>query len=562
MVIPESKLRKNIIILVLIIGLSVGYSTARDNGKFGACAVAIEGIADITKLGYHTPQSSLQPVILNKPGHITHHVSDWTYGGELYKAYQDPAQFNQSPYPFRVIEISMTFYIHQAGRIYVSGDIEHVDHSQPNRPFPGSIIALTQHYEIEIPTGGYYKICIPLEKPVMVNGPYFVGFYVDLEDTYQRIDPAIGPTTGDYYNYNVWDKDIGYINLHDNDYYNFPGSLCLYSSGFPGGSNNSTSRNTNDPAPAIVLLSPDRKTVSPGIIKLWAADISGSKIIESVTFEYKESGENWKTIGHDTNGLSNLRNGLDPVSNNDCFSYDWDCRNVPTGSYRIRAMVIDSLGRVDIDSQIVTIQPPMPREYSDIGQSNPDVKHSSTKRFKNTTGIKICGPYAGALAIQSLYNKGHSNLYREGDTYLTFESILQRLSESMRTEKNNGTYDENFYLGLNRYILTHDNNVKLNVYHTPKSMDLSDLHNNGNVLVLAVSGDVGLFLFVDKIDQSNKITVIHPADGKRIETVIQNGVSGLELHFDDNRYSIDKVFALSGRAIRNLRVELDTDGIK
>ena len=108
-------------------------------------------------------------------------IDSWVTGNELYKAYIDPSLGCADPYPFAVTEINMPMTFALAADIYASVDIEAVDLTDPSCPFPGDLISLSSQYQLTAPEPGVYSIWIPLDSPVIVNGPFFAGFFIGVQ---------------------------------------------------------------------------------------------------------------------------------------------------------------------------------------------------------------------------------------------------------------------------------------------------------------------------------------------------------------------------------------------
>jgi hypothetical protein len=172
-------------------------------------------------------------------------VDGWVTGNELYKNYLDPALSCQDPYPFSITEINMPMYFASPTAIIVSVDIEDVYYSTPDCPWPDTVLAISSDYELRIAAEGLYDIWIPLDEPVVVKGPFFAGFFIG-----NTIDTSAGAAvmTGSNssvscLSYNIWDEQIGFVDLTNNALWNFPGQLVLNAAGIAGGVKSLLSRN-------------------------------------------------------------------------------------------------------------------------------------------------------------------------------------------------------------------------------------------------------------------------------------------------------------------------------
>jgi len=222
---------------------------------------------------------------------IVWQIDSWVVGAELYKSYLDPDLCCENAYPYTIVEVNMPMSFAASTDIYVSVDIEGVDSSDPSCPVPGELLSISSEYGLTVPEAGVYNIWIPLDTPCVVNGPFFAGFYIaNTLDVYSGAavitddDPALCVS------YNIWDTEIGYIDLCNNDYYSFPGRLILYVSGIPGGGGNTT-----QPEPVVELVSHNFNDTLFSNAEIWANETAGSDIIDYVSFEYSTGGNYYKT---------------------------------------------------------------------------------------------------------------------------------------------------------------------------------------------------------------------------------------------------------------------------
>jgi hypothetical protein len=166
---------------------------------------------------------------------ITHYL----YGPELYKSYQNPALACEGPYPFSVEKIYIVLWFGAACEFDVSVDVETVDMTEPSCPFPGELVAISSNYTVTVPGEGLYQIEIPLDSPVLVDEPYFAGFYfASYVDTLANPCLVTDDVPTPCVSYNIWDTTIGYVDLYDvpvGESPSFPGRLLLFSVGTPGG---------------------------------------------------------------------------------------------------------------------------------------------------------------------------------------------------------------------------------------------------------------------------------------------------------------------------------------
>ncbi|MCK4301213.1 MAG: hypothetical protein KAW91_00480, partial [candidate division Zixibacteria bacterium] len=151
-------------------------------------------------------------------------IDNWVVGDELYKVLLDPAASCNISYPFSVTEVHIIMYFYAPTSLIYGGDIEDVDYSNPTCPVPDTLIALSPNYQDEVPSADLWDIWVDFDPPVVVNGPFFAGFYIG-----GGIDPASAPAVVTDDNpvlcssYNMWDESVGWVDLSNNQWYSFPG---------------------------------------------------------------------------------------------------------------------------------------------------------------------------------------------------------------------------------------------------------------------------------------------------------------------------------------------------
>jgi hypothetical protein len=535
-------------------------------------------------------------------------ISQWLTGAELYKSYQDPSLTCTDPYPFTVQSVEMVIYFGKLCTLFVSVDVESADLSTPACPFPGNLLTLSSEYQFIIPSAGLYLIAVPLDTPEVVNGPYFSGFYIS-----NIIDTSInaGLVTDSpgvvvkCVSYNIWDTAVGYIDLADNAYYDFPGRLLLFSHGMTGGSG-------QQPEPSITLLKPAISEIVTGPAKLWASENSGSTIIDSVRFDQKNS-TTWSRIGRDADGSRAIRNGVDPSGTGEGFTLDWNYSLLTEGTWWLKAAVYDTLGRMDVDSHQVSVDPTPPdltmteptpidsiclpmtiqvssvdenitqvafykkfaatdytasvitlnqANYGNVNGNAADGNHIATGEF----GDYYCGPVAGAIAVKYWFDKGFIYGMREGSKYISIDTVVERLAANMRTRANKGTYDDLFFGGLQQYTETHGNELVLNCYRSPDYYRFRTLFQEKELLVvLAISGTPGAYLVASKvsglIDNQGRfpIQVSNPMTGTAVDIYMRNVTNGAEIYFNSVWHPLDMIITVDGYSHTVTRDLLGTD---
>lgn len=163
-------------------------------------------------------------------------IDGWVAGNELYKGYCDPAATcGSGAYPYTVVEINMPMYFFGATDLVLSVDVEEVDLTNPFCPVPGALLTASAEYTFNIPGTGLYDIWVPLDEPFVVNGPFFAGVFIgNMLDVADSPAVVIDSFPVQCTSYNIWDTNIGFIDLTNNSYWNFPGRLVLYASGVTG----------------------------------------------------------------------------------------------------------------------------------------------------------------------------------------------------------------------------------------------------------------------------------------------------------------------------------------
>jgi len=507
-------------------------------------------------------------------------VSHWLLGNELYKSYQNPGLSCDGPYPFTVEEIYMVLWFDYATTIYVSVDVESADVTNPGCPFPGDLLSLSSTYEVVIPGGGLYQVAVPLDSPAVVDEPYFVGFYfADDVDTLSGASPVTDQVPVPCVSYNIWDAEIGFVDLYDTGFPSFPqfpGRLLLYSSGIPGGFGG------EEPEPSVTIIKPNYNEIVVEDIIIWAAETSGSNIIDYIKFDYRTDNGAWTEIGLDEDGSRAMRNGIDPSVPGDGFTMPWDYSGLTEGNYWLKATVYDTLGRSSVDSIPVSIDPtpPVPfcvnpaktdticlPETLEITTADEDV---SLVKFESKAaamdyeipvvtldqspfGAHYCGPVTGAIAIRYWFDQGNIYCMREGAQYITIDTVAARLADNMLTDENNGTYDDLFYYGLQQYILTHGNELRLNAYRNPDYHDFRTLLQERElILILGLSGEPGLYLVgagvagLEDDQERYAIKVSDPLTGSIMDVYLRNTGGGAEVYYDGSWHNLDLIITVAG----------------
>ncbi|MCX6829485.1 MAG: dockerin type I repeat-containing protein [candidate division Zixibacteria bacterium] len=533
-------------------------------------------------------------------------IQHWVTGAELYKSYQNPTLSCTTPYPFTVLDVQIVMGFERRCTLYVSVDVESADLSTPSCPAPGNLLSISSEYMFNIPGSGLYLLSVPLDSPAVVNDAYFAGFYIS-----NVLDTLIGASvvtdsipalcTG----YNIWDTAIGYIDLANNSYFNFPGRLLLFSSGTTGGSG-------VQPEPSIILLKPGMNELLLGAVKLWGSENSGSTIIDSVRFEDRRNGS-WTRIGIDADGQRALRNGVDPSGTGDGYALDWNYSALTEGAYWLKAAAFDTLGRFDVDSHQVSIDPTPP----DLTMLNPTsmdtlclpTKLEVTSLDENITQVKFerkaapwdfnisitplaqskygdkngnpndgnhaasgeygdyyCGPVVGAMAVKYWFDKGFLYSMREGTSYISVDTVVERLAANMQTRANKGTYDDLFYGGILQYIATHGNELQLDLHRRPDYAEFRTIfQENELTAIMALGGMPGAYVMATGanglLDGQGRypVKIADPISGSIITAYIKNVPGGAQVYYRSSWHDLEMIITVKGYSLTVTRELIGTD---
>jgi hypothetical protein len=470
-------------------------------------------------------------------GPAAYYIYPWVVGDEIYKAYQDPAQACDNPYPFTIDVVQVPLVYLQSGVIYLGVDIEEADRTTPGCPRPGAMLAITPLYEVAL-ENDFYLITIPLDTPVVVNAPYFVGVYIGPEGVPSSAAVVTDTIPLPCVGYNDWGE--GYVDLDtvhniETGEKIFPGRLIMYSSGTVGGSGGLP------PAPSAQFIAPESGQLLGATVDLWANDAAGSDIIERADFEVYRN-NTWTNIGSDALDDPVLRNGVTASGAGNGLSLAWNTTGLTEGDYQLRVLLTDTLGRKDTTVVPVRIDPtpPFPAiQQPSLGQNVcgnllvrvvcPDEnlsfvsfeKKAVTKELSlpitiinqrlggdmnnnpndgnpasnGEFGDYCAGPASAAMAVKYWYGKGYSGILTEGTSVLSDVQLMARLFSAMNVEDNMGTLDEEFVAGLRGYILSHGSQFQLYVDRGPTmNRLLSWLGDLEYAVMVGVSGTPGFWL--------------------------------------------------------------------
>ena len=439
-------------------------------------------------------------------------IIGWIIGNEVYKVYQDPEELCPGAYPFTITEAHFLLNVDSAIGVPIRVDIETVDLSVDSAcPFPGEVIHSNLGGFINFPGPGLFDVVVPLDSPVVVNKPYFLGLH--FEDTV-FFEQGLSLVTDGLQllcrNYNLWDSSIGFLDLGDDravrqaayppehccfngppdaptcpDCFDFDGSLIFYSVGEPGGE-------PPEPEPSVAFIGPRDKDTLYSSMDFWIGEAAGSQIIDSAVFWY-DGGSGWNRLGIDTDKSATVRK-VSASGPGVGYSYFWDFSSMPEGDYSLKAAFYDTLGREVADSIGVYLEPtpPVPaltsHSYLDvfcdtttITYTNPDENASLVLYFRKTAslvhskslinvnqfafgdangtaldgnlaangefGDYYGGPAVGAIAIKYWFDQGYTQSMG-GGTPMTITATAELLADFMLTRENLGTDDFRFIEGF------------------------------------------------------------------------------------------------------------------
>ena len=517
---------------------------------------------------------------------------DWMVGDEIYYAYQDLQFYNfncDTTYPFVVTHIGQTLVLNDAGTINMQVFLATVDpiYSSPACPVPYEMIYLSDEYAVDIPEAGVYSIAIALEQPTPVYGPYFACIYYgsDMSALY----PGLALDTTPYLciNYNDWGE--GLTDLAQNDYYNFPGSIHLFSVGY--------SKAGLQPQPHFIMPG-DSGTVLPGNI-IWVAELRDTIPYEGASFEYFKAGQ-WYKFGADFDGRIALRSGVEPATTDDGWSTVWQPYGLNEGNYLLRVSIadVDSTyisdtisvyndlkplepkfsGRTDkmttcgAETVTVAIQDENPiavtfgyrslptyedrnlqlLKRNDYGDANGNA-NDGNHEYNGEYGEYYSAPAIFASFFKYFYDKGYIELMADGANILTIPQMVEKLAQILKTRSNLGTEDDDLVYGLTDHLKTHSGRIVADVKRKPdwEWFKTNYLGKQGTI-ALAIRNPFGHWLAVQKVNYASAksdsfpVTYYDPIGGLLRESFLLVRGDSLLLGYlpNNTKYPVDLGIAL------------------
>lgn len=528
-------LSKKSLILFLVLLFAAGTAAF---GKNAPKVVRLSGIDPIpVNVGATSPTLRAGDTCSVYPGGpAAYYIPNWIVGGDLYKAYQDPGETCDRPYPFTIEDISLYLAYLATGSIFISFDIESVDSTDPTCLMPGSLLAISPLYQVSL-DNDFYLIQITLDTPIVVEGPFFVGLYFDSAGNPEASGLVTDTIRVPCVTFNDWGE--GYVDLYDvEDNVGdpaFPGRMLLYTSGVTGGSGGP------EPAPAARFINPPGGKFLGERIDLWANDAAGSAIIDRAQFQYYDSGE-WYDIGYDNSDDPVFRNGVDPSGFGNGLSYLWNTTGLAENDYDLRVIISDTLGRADtaVVTDHIDPTPPVPVfTQPAFGQnicngatvsvtcSDEDIAYMSFERksiprdfslpiqvisqyiggdvngdpadgnlvSNGEFGDYCSGPAAAAMALRLWSGRGYIYLTNEAGANMSDTLVMKRLFEAMNIQENLGAYDEEMISGLKTYIVAHYDLFDLPIDRTPTMAELySWMGDYQYAVMVGISGSPGFWM--------------------------------------------------------------------
>lgn len=517
---------------------------------------------------------------------------DWMEGYEIYYVYQDlrfPKVNCDTTFPFVVTHVGMTLVLNNTGSFNMQVFLTDLDplYSSPVCPIPGELIYLSDEYPVEIYEPGVYSVAIGLETPAPVYGPYFACIYFgsDMVDFY----PGLALDTIPYLciNYNEWGE--GLTDLADNDYYNFPGSIHLFSEGY--------SKAGTLPMPRFIL--PVDSAVVPAGGRLWVADRNDQYQFASAKFEYRKAGV-WYELNSDFDGLVAKRDGVTPALTRDGWAVIWNPYGLTEGNYPVRVSIADFdstyvsdtvnvyldlkplapsfVNRTDLMSACgaetlrvniadenptaVTFGfrylPPIEErvlpllkrnDYGDVDGNFTDGNHNYDGEF----GEYYVAPAVFASFMKHWFDKGYIELMANGSSFYTTQQLVEELAAQFGTRTNLGTEDDDLVDELQQWIAAHGNRFTVDVKPRPDREWFKAAYMGHQATVaLAVSSPFGNWLAAQKVNygastgDSLAVTYYDPVGGLLRESFLIGRGDSLVLGYlpNNRKYTVPLGIAL------------------
>ncbi len=525
---------------------------------------------------------------------------NWVTGVEWYHVYLDPCRSCDAAYPYTITEVHFYLLYKAATVDTFTAEIASVNYSDPGCTQVGQTISITSAFEVTVSDSGLWDIVIELDSPIVVNEPFFAGVYLHDVATVEAGPDLITDKVDDLefcVSYNWWDVDTGMVDLATRG---FLGRTIMFAGGFPGGGNCDY-----EPPPMIKFVIQQPLGAIFGPMTFWAQELSGSNIIENVSFQYSLAGQNdFIEIDSDFDGYTPLRDGVNDNGNGDGFSVVWDPSLLTSTLYDFRAVATDTLKRVSIDSitnvflfptiptpnitsplngfdfceniELLMNNSPENMDLVEIYLQPTEVNYSvgldtlDQSQFGGESGVFYNAPIAAALAIQMWADRGFTDMMKINDVQVTLDELVEHLAGRFLTRLNSGTYDEDMFMGMINYFasigIAHP---KVNYARNPNYFEIrNELENNQKAVMIGLGGEPGIWFALDGftgwIDNqgSYTISVSDPISGSIVDLPIRVSFGISEVLHNGIWQKIDRMFTIDSdnwAVTRNL-LGSDEDG--
>ncbi len=616
------------------------------------------------------------PCTLSVHQEITHYIPGWIIGQEWYKGYVDPSMGCPDAYPFTVTEINMPVKFDAGSPLNVSVDVETVDYTTiPGCTVPGEMIVFSTEYPLQVPAeGGSFNVWIPLDSPIVVNGPFFAGFYI----SNQVSEAANGSVYCDSLpvacvSWDAWAEDIGWIDLTGTDA-GFPGVLAMQVAGIAGGGSSDPDSdgdgvpdatdncptvanagqedadgdgigdacdtgapdddgdgipNSADNCPAIanpgqedadgdgigdacdsggsdstrsqiVLVNPQQGDTLFGAVEVLAWDSAFSGVIDHVSFSFSDGGSPVE-FGRLNRQAATLRDGVNPTLSGSGYSVDWDFSYLPEGIYTVLVSSVDNSGDSSVATAVVILEPTPPTPVivtpSDgapycaplnLQMATTDENMSYIQIYENEIediysagvtpisqfsvgdadgdpsdgnlasqgefGDYYSAPTAAAMAARVWYDRGYTNIMKEGVGFLTLGDLAEALARVFKTRQNRGTYDDALYGGLESYFANHGSDLECGHLRHPSYYQLrSAVEDDQQTVILGLGGNPGFWVAVDgflgwtQTDGTYRVTVANPLAGGIQVTAWRHQMGYDEISINDVWHPVEIMISMKAR---------------
>jgi hypothetical protein len=125
----------------------------------------------------------------------------------------------------------------------------------------------------------------------------------------------------------------------------------------------------------------------------------------------------------------------------------------------------------------------------------------------------------------------------------------------MLTRRNQGTYDDLFFSGMQQYIATHGNELRVDVYWKPDYPEYRTLLEERELLlVLGLAGSPGVYLVAagasGMADTQSRYSIMisDPVTGTIIDAYVRNSAEGAEVFYGGVWHGLDVIISVVGHS--------------